>query len=216
MKSMMPSRMVSSRIFFKNILEKKRIVPSVKPIVFSAPPNFLMCWTALLASANCLLLFSPVSLSTRYVISWKRLRGEQRPWVYADSPQLTDAISINKLGVWTLHLNFGLNNVGHLPGQYTYISVVAAIAWTRDENLGLVAKVAQWEDRLLSQLGQPLTASSRVATPTSGKKASIEARDEEPDAHSVPPPLALISRAGPLRGDPRILILIRQGLINRP
>ena len=56
------------------------------------------------------------------------MKVEQRPWVYADSPRLTDVIRINEVGLWTLHLKFGVYNVGHLPGQYTHTPVVSAIA----------------------------------------------------------------------------------------
>src|SRR5215469_4344298 len=68
------------------------------------------------------------------------MRVEQRPWVYASAPELTDSISINRSGVWTLPLKFNVYNVGHLPSQYTHTPVVAAIARTTDELFSIQRK----------------------------------------------------------------------------
>jgi hypothetical protein len=47
----------------------------------------------------------------------EEMRTEQRAWIYLDPPKFLAPLTKNRNGVWDVHLQFPIHNVGHLPAM---------------------------------------------------------------------------------------------------
>lgn len=89
------------------------------------------------------------------------MQGEQRPWLYADIPVITDNISINRNGWFDFPVKFTIHNVGHAPAMAAMLSPVAKVFKSED---GTPTNLIKIRDYYCPTTGGP-TKSGRVVFP---------------------------------------------------